>query len=64
MPVMPARKRPEKTEPTPPERDVAEKQDPQHTEADFLRDLKRASTNRAKDQLDDPSGPDRGSSKT
>jgi len=46
---MPARKRPEKTSPTPPEPDVTEKQDAGHTEADFLRDLKRASTNRAKD---------------
>jgi hypothetical protein len=61
---MPARKRPEKTKPTPPERDVAEKQDPEHTEADFLRDLEQAATNRSKELLADPSGPDRGSSRT
>lgn len=49
---MPARKRPTKTEPTPPEPDVVEKQDPEHTEADFLRDLERASTNRAAEKLE------------
>jgi hypothetical protein len=61
---MPARKRPEKTEPTPPERDVTEKQDPRHSEADFLRDIERASTNKAKQLFADPSAPDRGPSKT
>lgn len=35
---MPARKRPEKNKPTPPEQDVAEKQDPSQSEADFLCD--------------------------
>jgi hypothetical protein len=49
--MSPARKRPEKTEPTPPERDVAKKQDAEQTEADFLRDLERATTNKAKDLL-------------
>jgi hypothetical protein len=48
---MPARKRPEKDAPTPPERDVAEKQDAKQTEADFLRDLERAATNKAKERL-------------
>jgi hypothetical protein len=41
--MSPARKRPEKTEPSPPEKDVREKRDRGHTEADFLRDLERAS---------------------
>lgn len=49
---MPARKRPAKTEPTPPESDVAEKQDPEHTEADFLRDLDRVATDRAAEKLE------------
>jgi Holliday junction resolvase RusA-like endonuclease len=35
---MPARKRPIKTEPTPPEQDVRDLQDPEQTERDFLRD--------------------------
>jgi hypothetical protein len=51
---MPARKRPEKTEPAPPEGDVTELQDPKQTEADFLRDLERATTNRAKEKLEHP----------
>jgi hypothetical protein len=49
--VSPARKRPEKTEPTPPEQDVRQLQDPERTEADFLRDLERAATNRAAEKL-------------
>jgi|HubBroStandDraft_4_1064222.scaffolds.fasta_scaffold717828_2 hypothetical protein len=49
---MPARKRPAKTEPTPPEEDVRELQDPEQTEADFLRDLERAATNKAKERLE------------
>ena len=32
----------------PPEREVTAKQDPDYTKADFLRDLRRASSNRAK----------------
>ncbi len=58
---MPARKRPEKQEPTPPEADVAELQEPDQTEGDFLRDLDRASTNRADELLaedEKPSRPD------
>jgi hypothetical protein len=47
--MSPARKRPEKNAPTPPQRDV--KQNPRHTEADFLRDLGRATTNRSKERL-------------
>jgi hypothetical protein len=54
--VSPVRKRPVKTAPMPPERDVVEKQDPKHTKADFLRDLAKASTNRAKEKLARPSG--------
>ena len=49
---MPARRRPKKTEPTPPEADVVEKQDPEHTEADFLRDLDRVATDRAAENLE------------
>ena len=49
---MPARKRPAKTAPAPPESGVAEKQDPEHTEADFLRDLDRVATDRAVEKLE------------
>jgi hypothetical protein len=52
--MSPSRKRPEKTEPTPPQRDV--KQDLGHTEADFLRDLEKATSNRARKKLGLPSG--------
>lgn len=52
--MSPARKRPEKTAPTPPERDV--KQDPAHTEADFLRDLEKTASNRARRKLGLSSG--------
>lgn len=61
---MPARKRPEKASPTPPERDVRELQDPEQTVDDFLRDLERATTNRSAEKLDRASRPDRASSKT
>jgi hypothetical protein len=53
---MAARKRPEKTSPSPPERDVVEKQHNGHTEADFLRDLGKASSNQARKRLGLPSG--------
>ena len=58
---MPARQRPVKSEPTPPPADVRQLQDPDHTKDDFLRDLEKASTNRAAERLaeDDPSRPDR-----
>jgi hypothetical protein len=46
--MSPIRKRPTKTSPTPPERDVRDKQDPKHTVDEFLRDLRKASSNRAK----------------
>jgi hypothetical protein len=49
--MSPARKRPDKTAPTPPPPDLVEKQDPDHTEATFLRDLGRATTNDAKRKL-------------
>lgn len=48
---MPARKRPEKKEPTEPEEDVRQLQDPEQGEADFLRDLERATTDKAKERL-------------
>jgi len=54
--MSPSRKRPEKTEPSPPQRDV--KQDPGHTEADFFRDLEKATSNRARKKLGLPSGRD------
>lgn len=49
--MSPSRKRPEKKAPTPPGRDVTDKQDSAHTEADFLRALDRASSNEAKRKL-------------
>ena len=55
--MSPARKRPEKKAPTPPQRDV--KQDPGHAEADFLRDLGKATSNQARKKLGlPPSGRD------
>ncbi len=51
---MAARKRPEKSSPAPPGRDV--KQDPSHTEADFFRDLEKATSNQARKKLGLPSG--------
>ena len=61
---MPARKRPEKTKPTPPEQDVRELQDAEHVEADFLRDLDRAATDRSAEKLAKASRPDPASPKT
>lgn len=52
--MTPPRKRPTKDAPTPPQRDV--KQDPRHTEADFFRDLEKATSNRARKRLGLPSG--------
>ena len=54
--MSPARKRPQKTSPTPPAPDV--KQDPAHNEADFFRDLEKATTNRARKKLGLPSARD------
>lgn len=48
---MAARKRPDKLAPTRPEKDVAEKIDPGHSEADFLRDLSKATSNKARRKL-------------
>jgi hypothetical protein len=53
---MAARKRPEKLRPTPPAPDV--KQDAAHTEADFFRDLEKATSNQARKKLGLPSGRD------
>ena len=58
---MPARKRPEKHEPTPPGEDVAAKVDREHSDDDFLRDLEKASSNDARRKLGLPSVPDPGS---
>jgi hypothetical protein len=52
---MPARKRPDKNEPTPPAKDVADKMDPKHSDADFLRDLEKATSNQARKKLGLPS---------
>jgi hypothetical protein len=49
---MPARKRPEKSAPTPPEKDVREMQDADQTVADFLRDLDRATTDKSKERVE------------
>ncbi len=54
--MSPRRKRPEKKAPTPPESDV--KQDPSHTEADFFRDLGKATSNKARKKLGLPSARD------
>ena len=48
---MAERKRPEKRRASRPAADVVELQDPKQTESDFLRDLERASTDRAKERL-------------
>jgi hypothetical protein len=53
---MPERKRPEKTEPTPPGEDVVEKLDPKHSDDDFLRDLAKATSDKARKLLNLPSG--------
>lgn len=53
---MPAKKRPDKTKPTPPGEDVVEKIDKKHSDADFLRDLEKATTDKARKKLGLPSG--------
>ena len=52
---MAERKRPEKQAPTPPEQDVVEKMDPKHSDADFLRDLEKAASDKARKKLGLPS---------
>jgi hypothetical protein len=61
---MPVRKRPEKSEPTPPEADVRELRDSEQSEDDFLRDLDRATTNRADERLADAARREQGSPRT
>jgi hypothetical protein len=56
---MPAKKRP-KQKPTPPSKDVVEKIDPMHSDDDFLRDLQKATTDKARKKLGLPSGRGRG----
>lgn len=56
MCCMAARKRPEKSSPSPPERDVVARQNPGHSDADFLRNLAKATTNKARKKLGLPSG--------
>jgi hypothetical protein len=53
---MPERKRPTKDKPTPPGEDVVEKIDPDHSDDDFLRDLRKATTDEARKKLGLPSG--------
>lgn len=53
---MAERKRPEKQAPTPPEKDVAEKMDSAQSADGFLRDLAKATTNKARKRLGLPSG--------
>jgi hypothetical protein len=48
---MAERKRPEKQAPTPPGKDVVDKMDPAHSDADFLRDLEKATSNKARKKL-------------
>jgi hypothetical protein len=60
---MPAKKRPDKHEPTPPAEDVVEKLDPDHSDEDFLKDLEKATSDEARKRLGLPSGPARGSAK-
>lgn len=50
------RKRPTKDKPTPPGEDVVEKIDKKHSDADFLSDLEKATTDKARKLLDLPSG--------
>jgi hypothetical protein len=52
--MSPQRKRPTKTAPSSPQPDVTEKQDPGHSEADFMRDLARATSNKARKRLAAP----------
>jgi hypothetical protein len=57
---MPAKKRPDKDRPTPPEEDVMAKIDRQHSDEDFLRDLRKATSNQARKALGLPSGRNQG----
>jgi hypothetical protein len=61
--TMPTRKRPAKSKSTPPERDVLKLQK-KLSEADFLRDLERAATNRSAEKLAAASRRDTTSPKT
>lgn len=54
--MSPSRKRPKKGSSSPPESDVVAKQDPGHTEADFMRDLAKATSNKARKRLAGPAG--------
>jgi hypothetical protein len=53
---MAERKRPTKDKPSPPSEDVVEKIDKSHTDDDFLADLKKATTDKARRKLGLPSG--------
>lgn len=52
---MAERKRPEKRSPTPPHKDVVEEMVPKHSQGDFLRDLAKATSNKARQKLGLPS---------
>jgi hypothetical protein len=45
-----------KDSPRPPAEDVVEKIDPKHSDDDFLQDLEKATTNKARKKLGLPSG--------
>ena len=49
------RKRAQKDAPTPPGEDVVEKIDRKHSDADFLRDLEKAASDKARKKLGLPS---------
>ncbi len=49
-------RKPSTDEPRKPPEDIREKQDPEHSEGDFFRDLAKASTDQARKKLGLPSG--------
>jgi hypothetical protein len=49
--AMAERRFPKKQAPAPPKRDVLEKTDPKHSEADFLQDLGKATSSKARKKL-------------
>jgi hypothetical protein len=50
------RRRAQKDAPTPPDEDVVEKIDRKHSDDDFLRDLEKATSDKARKKLGLPSG--------
>ena len=60
MPKGPAKKPNPSQKPVPPGEDVVEKIDRKHSDADFLRDLEKATSDKARKKLGLPSGRGRG----